>query len=215
MNKRLISKISCLTVLTVLLAQEFLVRRSFLLIEYKDVMKPFLKICSFDKIRLVKSALMLVLFLILMQPGFLVSPFLTSAFGDTQSIGKGLLVAPVKLEFGGRVRSGTFKIMNRDPVNVIYRISFAPLIEKDKGKDAKDWVRFSPRRVKLGPGQHQTVRVVARKPADLAPGEYTARLLIQAIPRARRAGDQPSDQIKINLDIVYGVSIPVVIKHNP
>lgn len=162
-----------------------------------------------------KPALMLMFFLFMIQSGFLVPSFLSSALADTQAIGKGLLVAPVKLDFEGRIRSGTFKIMNRDPVNVDYRISFAPLIEKDKGKDAKDWVRFSPRRIKLGPGEHQTVRVVVRKPADLAPGEYTARLLIQAIPPARRTGEGPSDQIQINLDIVYGISIPVNIKHNP
>jgi P pilus assembly chaperone PapD len=177
-------------------------------------MKPFRKKYFFDKNPFLKSALGLVFFLFLIQPGFLASPFLSSAFGDTQAIGKGLLVAPVKLDFEGRIRSGTFKIMNRDPVNVSYRISFAPLIEKDKGKDAKDWVRFSPRRIKLGPGEHQTVRVVDRKPMDLEPGEYTARLLIQAIPPARKT-EAPSDQIKINLDIVYGISIPINIKHNP
>ena len=177
-------------------------------------MKPFLKKYLFGKNHSMKSALMPALFLFLMQPGFLVPPFLSSALGDTQTIGKGLLVSPVKLEFEGRIRSGTFKIMNRDPINVDYRISFAPLIEKDKGKNAKDWVRYSPRRIKLGPGEHQTVRVVVRKPADLAPGEYTARLLIQAIPPARKASES-SGQIKINLDIVYGISIPIIIKHNP
>jgi P pilus assembly chaperone PapD len=172
-------------------------------------MRPFRKKYLFGKICSMKSTLGLVLFL------SLIPPFLSPALGDTQAIGKGLLVAPVKLEFEGRIRSGTFKIMNRDPVNVNYRISFAPLIEKDKGKNAKDWVRFSPRRIKLGPGEHQTVRVVVRKPMDLDPGEYTARLLIQAIPPARKKGGESSDQIKINLDIVYGISIPIIIKHNP
>ncbi len=161
-----------------------------------------------------KSAITLMFFLLLVQPGFLVSPFLSSALGDTKTIGKGLLVAPVKLEFEGRIRSGTFKILNRDFGPVDYRISFAPLIEKDKGENAKDWVRFSPRKIRLGPGKHQTVRVVVRKPADLAPGEYTARILIQAIPPARKAGG-PTDKIQVNLDIVYGISIPIIIKHNP
>ncbi len=161
-----------------------------------------------------KSALTLMLFLLVIQPGFLVPPFLSLALGDTQAVGKGLLVAPVRLELEGRIRSGTFKVLNRDPVNVDYRISFAPLLEKDKGEDAKDWVRFSPRRVRLGPGEHQTVRVVARKPLDLAPGEYTARILIQAIPPVRKS-DGPTDKIQVNLDIVYGISIPIIIKHNP
>jgi P pilus assembly chaperone PapD len=162
-----------------------------------------------------KPALMLMLFLFMIQPGFLAPPFLSSAWGETKNIGKGLLVAPVRLEFEGRIRSGTFKILNRDPVHVDYRISFTTLLEKDKGGNAKDWVRFSPRRVRLGPGEHQTVRVVARKPQDLPPGEYTARILIQAIPPAPRKSDEPTDKININLDIVYGISIPIIIKHNP
>ena len=177
-------------------------------------MKPFFRNYLFGQNGSMKSALTLLFFLLVIQPGFLVPPFLSSVLSDTQSIGKGLLVAPVKLEFEGRIRSGTFKILNKDPATNNYRISFAPLIEKDKGENAKDWVRFSPRRVKLRPGQVQTVRVVVRKPPDLAPGEYTARILIQAIPPARNP-DEFSDQIKINLDIVYGISIPIIIKHNP
>jgi P pilus assembly chaperone PapD len=182
---------------------------------YIPAMKPFIKNYFFARSCSIKFAITLMLFLFMIQPGFLVPPFLSSALGETQNIGKGLLVAPVRLEFEGRTRSGTFKILNRDPVHVDYRISFAPLLEKDNGGDAKDWVRFSPRRVRLGPGEHQTVRVVARKPSDLDPGEYTARILIQAIPPARRKSDEPTDKIKINLDIVYGISIPIIIKHNP
>lgn len=173
-------------------------------------MEYFLRNYLFGKNCSVKSALMVMFFLLAVQP-----VFISSALGDTQAIGKGLLVAPTRLEFEGRIRSGTFKVLNRDSVNVDYRITFAPLLEKDKGKDAKDWVRFSPRRVRLGPGEHQTVRVVARKPLDLVPGEYTARILIQAIPPARPKSDEPTDKIKVNLDVVYGVSIPVIIKHNP
>jgi len=178
-------------------------------------MKSFFRDYLFSQNGSMKFAMTLLFFLLVIQPGFLVPLFLSSALGDTQAIGKGLLVAPVRLEFEGRIRSGTFKILNKDPATVNYRISFAPLLEKDKGENAKDWVRFSPRRVRLGPGEHQTVRVVARKPLDLAPGEYTARLLIQAIPPARPKSDEPIDNIQINLDIVYGISVPIIIKHNP
>ncbi len=177
-------------------------------------MKSFLRHYLFGKNGLMKSALTLMFFLLAIQPGFLFPSFLPSALADTRGVGKGILVAPVKLEFEGRTRSGTFKIMNRDSVPVDYRIAFAPLIEKDKGKDAKDWVRYSPRKVSLNPGEHQTIRVVVRKPLDLAPGEYTARILIQAIPPAREPAG-PTDKIQVNLDIVYGISIPVIIKHNP
>ena len=107
------------------------------------------------------------------------------------------------------------KVLNRDAHAVSYRVSFTSLIAKDKGKDAREWVRFSPRRIHLGPGEHQTIRVVVRKPADLAPGEYTARLLIQAIPPVRKPTEEATENIQVNLDIVYGVSIPIHIKHNP
>ena len=166
----------------------------------------------FDKKSPMKSALTLFFFLLSIQPGFLVPSFLSSAVADTRGVGKGILVAPVKLEFEGRTRSGTFKIMNRDSVPVDYRITFAPLVAKDNGKDARDWVRYSPRKVSLNPGEHQTVRVVVRKPLNLAPGEYTARILIQAIPPAREPAG-PTDKIQVNLDIVYGISIPLIIKH--
>ena len=168
----------------------------------------------FGKKGAMKSALTLMFLLLTIQPGFLLPSFLSSALADTRGVGKGILVAPVKLEFEGRTRSGTFKIMNRDSVLVDYRITFAPLVAKDNGKDARDWVRYSPRRVSLNPGEHQTIRVVVRKPLNLAPGEYTARILIQAIPPAREPAG-PTDKIQVNLDIVYGVSIPLIIKHNP
>lgn len=104
-----------------------------------------------------RPALTLMFFLVTIQLGFLMPSFISSVLADTRGVGKGILVAPVKLEFEGRTRSGTFKVLNRDSVPVNYRIKFAPLIEKDKGENAKDWVRFSPRRVSLGPGEHQTI----------------------------------------------------------
>lgn len=149
------------------------------------------------------------------QPGYLIPSALTPAYGDTQSVGKGLLVAPIKLDFVGRVRSGTLKVMNRDARDVDYRVSLTSLIEKDKGTDAREMIRFSPRKIHLGPGEHQTIRVVVRKPENLTPGEYTARLLIQAIPPVRKPTEEPVKDIQVNLDIVYGVSIPIHIQHNP
>ena len=162
------------------------------------------------------KAIMKSLFIrLLAAPVFLGVSLASSAFAETRTIGQGLLVAPVKLEFEDRTRSGTLKILNRGSEEATYRVSFAPLLPKDKGEDARDWVRYSPRRLKLGPNEHQTVRIVLRKPADLPAGEYTARLMIKAIPPAPKPDtEQPTDKIKIKLNIVYGVSIPINIKHD-
>jgi len=96
-------------------------------------MKSLLKNYLFGKNGLMKFALTLMFLLLAIQPGFLFPSFLSPALADTRGVGKGILVAPVKLEFEGRTRSGTFKILNRDSEIVDYRVEFAPLIEKDKG----------------------------------------------------------------------------------
>lgn len=131
---------------------------------------------------------------------------------ETRSVGKSLVVAPVRMEFTGRTRSKVFKIVNRDPIPNTYRISFVPLLKTDKGQDAQAWVKFSPRRVKVKPGRDQTVRVVIMKPRGLKPGTYTARMRIRAIPPPRKI-KVTDDNISVALDIVYSVTIPVIIHH--
>ena len=102
-----------------------------------------------------------------------------------------------------------------------FRGAYYPVLDIDTGQDAKDWVRFSPRRTTLAPGETQTVRIFVRKPPDLPAGEYTARLLVQAIPPSPKSGNTTGkdpnsvEGMSVNLDVVYGVTIPLHIKHNP
>lgn len=132
--------------------------------------------------------------------------------------GEGLLLAPTQVVFEGRKRSGTTMILNKGDETTTYRITLVPLLKTDPGKDAQEWIRFSPRRASLAPGETQTVRIFLRKPADAPAGEYTARLMVQAIPPApetKPAAEGETKDLKVNLDVVYGVSIPIHIKHNP
>jgi P pilus assembly chaperone PapD len=55
---------------------------------------------------------------------------------------------------------------------------------------AAEWITPSPRRFRLAPGASQTVRLLARAPADTRDGEYWARLTVHArdaIPPSRVA----------------------------
>lgn len=45
---------------------------------------------------------------------------------------------------------------------------------------AADWIRAFPRRVRLEPGDRQTVRLLARPPDELPDGEYWSRLIVTA-----------------------------------
>ncbi len=93
------------------------------------------------------------------------------------------------------------------------------LVEIDKplpGENFADNIlRFTPREVVIEPNTTQVVRIQVRKPAKFADGEYRAHLLFRAIPNPQPAtGDAnppDNDNISIQLQIIYGVSIPIVV----
>ena len=133
-------------------------------------------------------------------------------------IGDGLLIAPTKIDLGNRFRSGVVTIKNQASKPTTYRLKMVGPLDSDPGGDASTWVRFSPRRVTLNPGETQTVRIFARRPSDLKKGKYTARLMVQAIPpvkpKSPEGGMQvDDDRVSLDLTIVYGVTIPILIGH--
>ena len=80
---------------------------------------------------------------------------------------------------------------------------------------ALDMIRYAPRRITLPPGQPQAVRLAARPGADLEDGEYRVHMSFKAIPRPREvtASDTPAEGVSIQLIPIYGVTIPVIVRH--
>ncbi len=82
---------------------------------------------------------------------------------------------------------------------------------------AAEFVRFSPRRVVMQPGERQTVRITFTRPEGLAPGEYRSHLRLLAAPvSAGRAltdfsGDTGSD-LSIELIAIRSITIPVIVR---
>lgn len=158
---------------------------------------------------------------------------LLAAPGARAQSGPGdLLVAPTRIVLEGRQRTAEVTLVNRASGSATYRISFVHLRMTEEGGTreiaatdalpgelfADDLIRFSPRQVTLEPGVAQTVRMQLRKPADLAPGEYRSHLLFRAIPAseplaAETPGTEPSKEMSIKLTPIYGVSIPVIVRH--
>ena len=68
----------------------------------------------------------------------------------------------------------------------------------------------------LAPGTAQTVRVLLRKPAELANGEYRSHLHFEVLPEARGATSIESqgkgDEIGIVLNTAINASIPVIVR---
>ncbi len=69
---------------------------------------------------------------------------------------------------------------------------------------AAGWIQAFPRRLRVAPGQRQTVRLLGRPPATLADGEYWARLLVTA-----RGGSVPVSGVGDSSGITVGLTMEV------
>ena len=150
------------------------------------------------------------------------SPAGAQGFGD-------LVVSPTRVELQGRDRSTTVTLTNRGSESALFRISLVAMAMDDKGQlntvekvpdgmlTAESLIRYAPRQVNIPPGGTQTVRLVVRKPADLAAGEYRSHMFFRAVPPedAGRAVDEKANQdgISVRLTPIFGITIPVIVRH--
>jgi P pilus assembly chaperone PapD len=145
-----------------------------------------------------------------------------------QAAGGDLLVAPTRIVLDGK-RGTEVILINIGSEPATYRISLELRRMTPEGrldvvtseqaneieKAAKAMIRYAPRRVTLPPNQPQAIRLGIRPPQDLPDGEYRAHLLFRAIPKVRAVTEQssPSGGFSIALTPIYGVTIPVIIRH--
>jgi P pilus assembly chaperone PapD len=149
----------------------------------------------------------------------------TSAASSIQD----LLVTPTRVLFEGNMPTTELALVNRSEKPHTYALSFVQCRMSETGEikeiDATDppdpkehfadsLVRFTPRRVILEPRQVQMVRMMLRKPADLADGEYRSHLSFRLIPSVENAvkPDSVSSGIQIKLIPIYGVTIPIIVR---
>lgn len=139
-----------------------------------------------------------------------------------------LMVHPTRIVLEQNQRSAQLEIINNSDEPGIYRISLVNRRMDEDGRFsavdtplageqfADGMLRYSPRRVALAPGASQLVRLMVRRPADLATGEYRSHLLFdkQPDPAARPAPATPaaSGAIGVSLTALVGVSIPVIVR---
>ncbi len=140
-----------------------------------------------------------------------------------------LLVAPTRIILDGQ--RGTEVILNNiGSETATYRISLelrrmtaegkltavSPEEVNELEQAAKDMIRYAPRRVTLPPNQPQAIRLGVRAPKNLADGEYRVHLLFRAVPKVTSVTAAPSEQaggFSVALTPIYGVTIPVIIRH--
>ncbi|MDR9438014.1 MAG: hypothetical protein RI841_00720 [Halomonas sp.] len=141
-----------------------------------------------------------------------------------------LMLYPTRIVFEGNQRSAQLELINNGTESATYRISlvnrrmsetgeFSEIAALLPGEQFADTLlQYSPRQVTLEPGAGQAVRIMVRKPSELATGEYRSHLLFAQQPetserRSIESGSTADDEIGIQLTALVGASIPVIVRH--
>jgi fimbrial chaperone protein len=139
-----------------------------------------------------------------------------------------LMLFPTRIVFEKNQRAAQLELINQGKTPETYRLSmvnrrmsetgeFSPADTPVPGEQFADsMVRFSPRQVTIAPGGSQTVRMLLRKPEDLATGEYRSHLQIDRVADPVGSGsiEAPPDESKIGVTLtaLVGASIPVIVR---
>lgn len=141
-----------------------------------------------------------------------------------------LMLYPTRIVFEGNQRTAQIQLINSGTESKTYRIalvnrrmsetgSFSDIEEPLPGELFADpMLRFSPRQVTLAPGAGQTVRMMVRKPANLAAGEYRSHLLFSQQPDALGSNsietrNTQNNGIGVVITALVGAAIPVIVRH--
>jgi len=143
----------------------------------------------------------------------------------------GLMLYPTRVVLESKARSAQVELINNGNKPETYRIGIVnrrmtetgEIVAVDKPQTgelfAADMLRYSPRQVTLQPGKSQTVRIMVRKPAGLAAGEYRSHLQFDRVADPEGAANLENlakpekGEISIVLQALVGVSIPVIVRH--
>ena len=148
---------------------------------------------------------------------------------STAVAGANLLVTPTRVVFDESMRTAQVTLMNNGTETGDFRISiinqnmtedgkFEAVKEGEEGLYADSMIRYSPRQITLPPNQSQVIRLMLRKPKDLAEGEYRSHILFQSIPKASKSSiestmNSGSEGITVEIIPIVGISIPVIVRH--
>jgi fimbrial chaperone protein len=142
-----------------------------------------------------------------------------------------LSLFPTRIVLERNQRAAQVELVNRGSEPETYRIGLVNRRMTETGeivpadhaqpdeKFAEEMLRFSPRQVTIPPGGSQTVRILLRKPADLAPGEYRSHLQFDRVEDTaasssiEAAGKPAGNEIGVVIKALVGASIPVIVRH--
>jgi P pilus assembly chaperone PapD len=143
-----------------------------------------------------------------------------------------LLITPTRIVFSERDRVQEVILVNTASEPRTYALAWLEMKQLDNLAYAKlddneakafarasDFIRFTPRRLTLQPGENQRIKLMLRRTSNSQDKDYRSHLKFTVIPNAVMQDDSNDEstnangtQIKLNLFLNY--SIPVMIKND-
>jgi hypothetical protein len=142
-----------------------------------------------------------------------------------------LRVTMKRLVFEGPKRADVIVLINNSPDEMAYRLgwrrmrmgenhSLRPVPDDDPAADlrpASDMVTYAPRRVVLPPGGSQQVRLMLRRPRDLADGEYRSHFWIEPEEESvkfdpKELTSDPTKGPAVQIKMLTGITLPVIVR---
>lgn len=132
-----------------------------------------------------------------------------------------VMVSPGTIIFDDDTRGAELLVANTGTRTSTYRLDTTYFTMRDDGvltegahpsDSAVHMLRFSPRQFQLAPGDSQIVRMAARKPASLPPGEYRVHLRVTNLGEVAETPTLPQSHgsfAQINLRVTRAVRVLV------
>lgn len=155
------------------------------------------------------------------------------------TVGANLNITPKRVTFSRNQRSASVYIFNQGTAPATFDIAMVDRVmlpdgqimaleeamqnpaakpTAEKVKSAKELVVVSPRRVTLGPGKGQTIRLRALEAPDQTSREFRSHLTVTTIPprdtgvTAEQAASGEPGELRIVINSVFGLSIPAIVR---
>ena len=136
-----------------------------------------------------------------------------------------LLIHPTRVNLTANERSQTLTIGNTSSVPASYELSWAEKValpgggytsldgkESEAKNIASEYIRFSPRRVTLQPGERQSVKLLVRRARDLDDGELRSHLRFKAVPLQDNKNTSRADAQSMQVNVVLNFAVPVALQ---
>src|SRR5579872_7385837 len=135
-----------------------------------------------------------------------------------------IMLVPTRVYFENNDRSQLVVVKNTGDASGDYTIDLVDMkmteqgavVSYDPGEtpqySAIPYLHIAPRSMTLKPGEYQNVRLLLRKPENLAPGEYRAHLRVTLVHDNASAPVAPVGSPLITVKANIALSVPVIVR---